>query len=114
MRRILVLAEPAARREGEFQFVAVIAGVVRADDGGELRYVEMPQADQLVPDLLLLGLELHSVGERLPFAAAAQAEMLAERLQTVFGGLFHLDDEALHVVGFLLGDAYVDDVTGDR
>ena len=77
------------------------------------RREEVPEPDELVPDLLLLGLELHFVGERLPFAAAAEPEMLAERLEAVLGGFLEADDEALHVVGLFLGDAYVYDIARD-
>ena len=45
------------------------------------RYVTY--AHELVIDLLLLCLKLHLVRQRLPFTSTADAEMLAERLQTV-------------------------------
>ena len=43
----------------------------------------MPYAYELVIHLLLLCLQLHLVRQRLPLAASAHAEMLAERLQTM-------------------------------
>ena len=80
---IFVLEDPAALREGELQLVAVVSGLIRSDDRGDFRYFKVTYAHELVIDLLLLCLKLHFIRQRLPFTSAADAEMLAERLQTV-------------------------------
>ena len=71
----------------------------------------MTYAHQLVINLLLFCLQLHFVWQRLPLAASAYAEMLAERLQTVLRRLYHSEDEALHIVFLLLCDLYVHNVS---
>ena len=43
----------------------------------------MTYADQLVVNLLLLGLKLHLIGKWLPFASSAYTEMLAEWFETM-------------------------------
>ena len=72
----------------------------------------MAYAHKLVIDLLLLGFELQLVGERLPFASSAYAEMLAERFEAVRGRLHNLCDEAFHIVFLFLEYFYVDYVAG--
>ena len=99
----LFAGHPALVRGGEFEFVAVVAGLVGAQDGAEFRHAEVADARQLVIDLALLGGELDLVRERLPAASAAHREMLAERLQTLLGGLHELDDRTLQP-GLLLAD----------
>ena len=74
----------------------------------------MAEPDQLVPDLLSLGLELHGIGERLPSAPSAESEMRAERLETVGGRLHHPYRKTFHIVFLLLEDAYVDEISGNR
>ena len=43
----------------------------------------MAYAYKLVIYLLLLGLKLHFIWKRLPFASAADSKVLAERFQTM-------------------------------
>ena len=71
----------------------------------------MADADELVIYLLLLCLKLHFVWKRLPLASSADAEMLAERLKTVLGRLYHTEDETFHIVFLLLCNLYVNDVS---
>ena len=99
----LLTRHPALAGGGEFEFVAVVAGLVGAQDGAELRHLEVADARQLVIDLALLRRELDLVGEGLPAASAANGEMLAKRLQALLGGLHELDDRALEP-GLLLAD----------
>ena len=73
----------------------------------------MAYANQLVVHLLLFGGKLHLVGERLPFTASAGAKMFAKRLQTMFGGLFYLGDEAFHITLALFGYADVHHIAGN-
>ena len=86
---ILIAVNPSFGRECEFQLVAVVSRVVRRDYRRNLRYAEMSYPYELVIYLLLFGLELHFVGEMLPFAASAYSEMLAERLRSLLGRLYH-------------------------
>ena len=72
----------------------------------------MANADQLVFHLLTLGFQLHFIRKRLPSAPAANAEMLAERLQTVLGGLYNALDKAFHVILFLLVYLNVHHISG--
>ena len=81
---ILVVEDPAALRESELELVAVVCGLVRRDDRRYFRNVKMTDADELIINLLLLGLKLHFVWKRLPFATSTNSEMLAERLKTMF------------------------------
>ena len=71
----------------------------------------MSDTYQLVVNLLLLGLKLHLVWKRLPFASSADAEMFAEWLQTMFGRLYHTQDETFHIVLLLFCDLYVNNIT---
>ena len=68
---------------------------------------------KLVENLALLGLELDFVGERLPSAAAASAEMLAKGLQTIFGGLFKLNYAPLKKIGFFPCDTHIYYISGN-
>ena len=68
----------------------------------------MSDAYQLVINLLLLGLKLHAVGERLPFASAADSEMWTERFQPVRRRGHKPQYITLHVVFLLFGDLDVD------
>ena len=74
---------PPPRREGEFELIAVEILLFAAENGRHCRQFQVADAFQLVHDLLLLGIELHLIGENLPFAAAAFAVVLANRLQPV-------------------------------
>ena len=71
----------------------------------------MADAYELVIYLLLLGLKLHFVWKWLPFATSANAEVFAEWLQTMLGWLYHTEDESFHIVLFLLGHLYINNVT---
>ena len=67
----------------------------------------MTDTDQLVINLLPLRLKLHRIGERLPFTATANPEMLTERLQTILGRGNDSLYESLIVILALFGDADV-------
>ena len=108
---IFVIKDPTALREGELQLVTIICSVIRRNDRGDLRYIEMSYAHELVVYLLLLCLKLHLVWKRLPFASAAYAEVLAERFQTMLRRLYHTEDESFHIVFLLLCDLYVNNVS---
>ena len=110
--RILAMEQPAAAGCAEFQFVTIILRTRGGEGWTDLRHFQMADPDQLVIHLLPLRFELHFVGQGLPAAAAAHAEMLAERLEPVRGRLHHPGDEALHVVLLFLVDLNVHDVAG--
>ena len=86
---VLVSVDPSFGGECEFQLVAVVSRIVGRYYRRNLRYAEMSYPYELVIYLLLFGLELHFVGEMLPFAASAYSEMLAERLHSLLGRLYH-------------------------
>ena len=109
----LLLGEPPAVAAAELQFVAVFLCLDRTQDRIERRQLDLTDARELVEHLLLFGLQLLLVGQVLPFAAAADAEMLAERS----GAHLTLADEA-HNAAFgiavlLLHDLHVDDIAWD-
>ena len=106
------LEEPALGRCAEFQLVAVILRFEGGEGGADLRHGQMADADELVLDLLALGLQLPLIRQRLPAATAADAEMLAKGRQTLGGWLHDPLDAAFHVILFLLEDADVDDIAG--
>ena len=70
----------------------------------------MSYARELVEDLPLLGLQLHTVGEQLPAAASADTEMFAERLQPVGRGLHQAHYATFEVVLFLHRNPDIDDI----
>ena len=80
---ILALEYPAFVRSGEFQLITVKPGLFRGDSWLNFRHLQMSDADKLVVDLLPFGFQLHLIRQRLPSAASADPEMLAERLQPV-------------------------------
>ena len=76
----LLARQPAAVGKGEFEFVAVELRLRRAQAGGNLRQGYFADAGQLVAHLSGLEPQLLGIGQVLPLAAAANAEMLAESL----------------------------------
>ena len=109
-RRELLVGQPAFVREGIFEFVAVGPYLVGADDGHNLGKVDLGDARQHVDDLLALAFELKLIGQMLPAAAAADAEMLAAGLDSDIAGTNHPDNMALGERFFLLVELDVDDV----
>ena len=103
-----MVEDPSALGECEFKLVPVILCLVGRNDRGYLGNIQMAYAYKLVIYLLLLGLKLHLIRKRLPFASSAYSEMLAERLQTMFGRLYHTENESFHIVLLLFSDLYVD------
>ena len=108
----LLACEPALVAAAELQLVAVFLDVYRAHDRHELRQLYLSDACELVEHLLLLSLQLLLVGQVLPFASAADAEMLAHRLCAYVA----LIDEAyyfcLAVAVLLLAHLQVNHVAG--
>ena len=84
--------EPALVAAAELYLVAIFLSLHTSHDGTEVGQFYLSDACELVFHLLLFGLYLLLVGKVLPFAAAADAEMLAHRLLSNFAFL----DEANH------------------
>ena len=104
---------PTLAGSAEFQFVTIKLRALGGECRADFRDLQMPDADQLVIHLLPLGFELHFVRQGLPAAAAADAKMLAERLDAVRGRLDHPGDESLHIVFLLPEHLDVHDVAGN-
>ena len=75
-----------------------------------VKIVQMPDAGEMVHDLLLLVLELHG-REFLPGTAPAVLIMLAEGLQTARRGSLYPHQSALHVFLPALVDAHVNNIS---
>ena len=88
----LLGCEPALVAAAELYLVAIFLSLHTSHDRAEVGQFYLSDACELVFHLLLFGLYLLLVGKILPFAAAADAEMLAHRLLTNFAFL----DEASH------------------
>ena len=73
----------------------------------------MTNTNQLIINLLPLGLKLHRIGERLPFTAAAHPEMPAERLQTILGRSHDPFHEPLVIILALFGHTDVNHIAGN-
>ena len=72
--------QPLAVRTRELELVAVLVYMLRTEDGTDFRQFNLSDAGKVIHDLLLLVFELFLVGQDLPFAASADAEMLTLRL----------------------------------
>ena len=93
----LLESEPAAVRESVFHFVAVLPYIVAAKRIGDRRQLYLGDAFERVDHLLPFASELILVGEVLPAATTAYGEVLASRLLTDVGGLYHSGYAALRV-----------------
>ena len=111
--RILAAEHPALAGSAEFQLVTIKLRTLGGECRPDFRDLQVADSDQLVVHLLPFGYQLHLVRQRLPPAAAADAEMLAERLDAVRGRLDHPGDEALHIVFLLPEHLDVHDVAGN-
>ena len=110
LRGDLLGRQPAPVAESEFQFVAVEQRLPRAPDRADLGQLDSSYAFQLLGDLLLLEAELFVVRHVLPLASAADAEMLADRLDAQRRAADETDDTALHVSPAFAAHLYVDHV----
>ena len=112
--RIFAREQPFALAEGKFQLVAVefclFRGKCRENLG--VREIQMAYAQELVFNLTALCLQLHRIRKRLPFAAAAHTEMLAERLESVLGSFNDFGNQTLHIIVFLFANLHVHNVSG--
>ena len=106
----LLAGQPPLVGTAEVQLVAVLLRLHTAQDGAELRQLHLTDARQLVFHLLLFHLELCLVGQLLPLATAADAEMLAERLYAYITIFLISNDLCLHVRVFFSAYLQVDNV----
>lgn len=105
--RHLFAREPPAVGKGELEFVAVELRTGRAEAGCDFGQLDLPDTRQLVANLRRLEGQLFGVGQVLPLAAAAYAEVLAKGFGTQRRAFHILDDVALHVAVPLRADLYI-------
>ena len=103
-RRHLLAREPTLVAASKLQLVAVFSCLLRTHDGRNLRQLHLAYSAQLVIYLLLLGLELLLVGQVLPLASAAHAEMLAKWCRAYLTIFYKADHLRLAITVFLLLD----------
>ena len=94
--------EPALVAASELNLVAILLGLHAAHDRAELWEFNLADAGKLVFHLLLLRLNLLLVRQVLPFATAADAEVLAHRLLTDVAFFDEANHLRLAVLMFLL------------
>lgn len=109
----LLLRKPSLVATSKLQLVAILPYLHGAEDGAERGQLHLPDALQLVVHLLLLGLELLLVGQVLPFASAADAEMLALWRGPYGAGCDEAHHATLAVAVFLLHDLHVGNIAGN-
>ena len=107
------LCEPPTVTATKLEFVAIGCGLDRAKDRRDRRQVDLADTRQLIKDLLLLGFKLLLIGQILPFAAAADAEMLAERLRTHLALLDKVDDTSFSIFVFLTVNLDIHNIAGN-
>jgi hypothetical protein len=109
----LFAGEIALVGTAEIQLVAVFLCLFGAEDGLALWEFHLADARQLIHHLRLLHAELFGVGELLPFAAAARAEVLAHRLLAYLAELDKPVHFGIPVVVLLADDAQINHVARD-
>ena len=92
------------------QLVAVFLSLDTSQDGAKFGQLYLADACQLVKDLLLLHAQLFVVGNLLPLATAAHAEVLAERLGAHLAVFMKTDDFCFHERVLLTANLQVDDI----
>ena len=85
--------------------------MLAAEYGHHFGQFYLADARKVVRHLFLLEAELFFVGQALPFAAAAHAEVLAEGLGTEFGVFFYGNGLSLCVAVFLALDLKIHHIT---
>ena len=106
-------SEPTLVAESKLEFVAILAGLLGAKDGHDIRQLDLTDAFEGIVDLLLLVLELVLIGEALPFAATADAVVLTEGHVALLRVLVELHSLGLGIAVFLALDLEVDNVAGN-
>ena len=108
---IFVRKYPPAVRCGKFKFIPIEFRTFRRECGKDLRNIQMADTHELVVYLASLGFQLERIGEWLPFASPANAEVLAERLQPVCRRLFYLRYNTFKIVLLFLDYPDVHDIS---
>ena len=103
--------KPAAVAATELYLVAIFCGLHRAQDRLKIGQLYFPDAMQLVVNLLLLGLELLLVGQVLPLATTANAEMLAKGNRSHLAHLHKAGHPGLTILMLALGNLQIHHVT---
>ena len=106
----LLGCEPLAVGKGVFHLVAVFPDVFRALDGRYFRQLDLGYACERVDHLLLFTFKLGRVGQMLPAAATACAEVRAPRGGAHVARLDDAGDAPFGVRFAFLGDLDVDHV----
>ncbi|OAV63840.1 hypothetical protein Barb4_04672 [Bacteroidales bacterium Barb4] len=110
----LLVRQPSFVGKGELQLVAVENRLLRTQNGEGFLRLHLADARQAVRHLLLLVFKLFAVREMLPFAAAAYAEMLAERFCPQGRIRMKADDPAFRIIAFLACYLYVGNIPRSR
>jgi hypothetical protein len=101
---------PLSVRERIFHLVPIEENIVGANDGKDVEVREAADALEGIDDVLALELKLLLVIDMLPPAPAADAKMLAARLNAKWRWLFDGNDLRLSIVFFVLLDSSSDHV----
>ena len=103
----LLARQPTAVSKGEFQFVAVEPRLSRTEAWSDFGQLDFTDAGQLVAHLIGFESQLFIVGQVLPLATAANAEMFAKRLDAYVGRFCQAFDMPLGISSVFTVDFYV-------
>ena len=104
------VGEPFAVGEAVFELVSVVKLLFTAQNWHHFRIFNLPDTVEIVFDLFLFVKQLPLIIKMLPFAAAAEAKMPADRFHTLVRLFFYVDDFAVEAVGFFLKHLNINDV----
>ena len=104
--------QPALVGATEVELVTVFLCLHAAEDRTEFRKFDLADTRELVEDLLLLKLQLLRIRQVLPFATAADTEVLTERFHAYITILYKAHYLALGEGVFLATDLHVAHITG--
>ena len=104
------IGEPFAVREAIFKFVAIVKLFFTTQNRHHLRVFNFSDAVEVIFDLFLLVKQLPLIIKMLPFAAAAQTEVLTHWFHALVGFFFNINNLAVEAVRFLLKNLDVNDI----
>ena len=107
-----LVSTPAFVRKGKFEFVAVEFRFCRANNGGDGRKFDFADTGQIVGYFLLFVCYLFVVAQHLPFAASANSEMFAHRVDAFVGIMVDGNGTRFHKVTFFAGHLQVGHIAG--
>ena len=96
----------------EFELITIESRVFGPFDRKNFFHLDLADACQVVDYLLMLVTNLFLIGEMLPFATAAHAEMFTERHGTQGRIFMKVYGFSLRITMFLTCQLYVDDISG--